>query len=410
MAVDPEGKIWITHFEASDSIQYRPGRFGLIRQIHCFRPDGTPAPFSPIKFLTIDGMVDTVGGQTLPNGNWDVNTNRGLKVDHDGNILASSFGRIYRINYRTGQGMKKVVVDAANSITAAAADGNGNVYVHRVVAGNQPLKIFKPDLSLPPLGNVVDTLRGFSRTVAVSKNGLQVFFMGYTNHAIYRYSRPDDFSPFGRRPDTLLKGMDIESTTWHPKTGHLWVSAGSGNDLPNRFPGARTSWSPHTWYAYNTQTNQVLDSLKWFNVDDLAFRRPRSIAFSPGGDTAYVGSFGGSPVRNKPWPTVQMFVRQRTKVEESKPITVIDGYSLSQNYPNPFNPTTEIVFSLGRAGLTTVKVYNVLGREVATLINSNLPAGEHKVKFDAAALPSGTYIYELKSNSVRLTKKMMFVR
>ncbi len=85
-------------------------------------------------------------------------------------------------------------------------------------------------------------------------------------------------------------------------------------------------------------------------------------------------------------------------------------YSIAQNFPNPFNPVTEINFSLEKSGYTTLKVYNILGSEVATLINGNLEAGKHSVQFDAKDLTSGVYLYTIKSNNYTATKKMILMR
>ncbi len=87
-----------------------------------------------------------------------------------------------------------------------------------------------------------------------------------------------------------------------------------------------------------------------------------------------------------------------------------DDYSLAQNYPNPFNPSTLIKFSLGKTGFTTLKLYDVLGKEVAALVNRELEAGPHEVTFDASNFPSGTYFYTLTSGSFTETRKMMFLK
>ena len=94
------------------------------------------------------------------------------------------------------------------------------------------------------------------------------------------------------------------------------------------------------------------------------------------------------------------------------PITsqVPDKYSLSQNYPNPFNPTTKINFALPKSGLVTLKIFDVLGREVAMLINEVKNAGSYSVDFNASTLSSGMYYYRLESNGFTDTKKMMFVK
>jgi len=85
-------------------------------------------------------------------------------------------------------------------------------------------------------------------------------------------------------------------------------------------------------------------------------------------------------------------------------------YVLEQNYPNPFNPNTTIKFSLPMAGTTTLKVYNLLGQEVATLVDENLGIGTYNAAFDAHALPSGMYFYTLRSGRHTETKKLMYLK
>lgn len=87
-----------------------------------------------------------------------------------------------------------------------------------------------------------------------------------------------------------------------------------------------------------------------------------------------------------------------------------EGYSLGQNYPNPFNPTTTISFSIPTSAFTTLNVYDILGNEVATLINEEKPAGNYEVNFDASGLASGMYLYRLQISTFIETKKMILFR
>jgi hypothetical protein len=89
---------------------------------------------------------------------------------------------------------------------------------------------------------------------------------------------------------------------------------------------------------------------------------------------------------------------------------VPEHYGLSHNYPNPFNPSTSIEFSLKKSGPVTLKVYDVVGREVATLVNDTHAAGTYRVTFDASKLPSGTYIYSISSGGFTDVKKMLLVK
>ena len=84
---------------------------------------------------------------------------------------------------------------------------------------------------------------------------------------------------------------------------------------------------------------------------------------------------------------------------------------LNSNYPNPFNPNTKISFVLGSTGNATLKVYNLLGEEVATIVNGVFPAGEiQTVNFDASGLPSGVYCYQLRSSGKTQLKKMLLLK
>lgn len=85
-------------------------------------------------------------------------------------------------------------------------------------------------------------------------------------------------------------------------------------------------------------------------------------------------------------------------------------YELAQNYPNPFNPSTTIKYAIPSAGNVQLKIYNVLGSEVATLISDYQEAGNYEVIFNAENLSSGIYLYTLKTNNKIITKKMMLVK
>jgi hypothetical protein len=94
-----------------------------------------------------------------------------------------------------------------------------------------------------------------------------------------------------------------------------------------------------------------------------------------------------------------------------RPVSEVPAvYALSQNYPNPFNPSTLIQFALPVSGLTTLKVYNLLGQEVATLVNDVRAAGTHTVKFDAGHLSSGVYFFRVQSGSFAAVKRMMLLK
>lgn len=85
-------------------------------------------------------------------------------------------------------------------------------------------------------------------------------------------------------------------------------------------------------------------------------------------------------------------------------------YNLEQNFPNPFNPTTKIRYQIAEHGFVSIKVYNILGNEVATLVNEEKPAGNYEIEFNASLLPSGTYFYRLEIGGFISTKKLILIK
>lgn len=101
--------------------------------------------------------------------------------------------------------------------------------------------------------------------------------------------------------------------------------------------------------------------------------------------------------------------RQATSIDEPD-AQLASGIELMPNVPNPFNPTTDIRWTLDAGRQTRLSVHDILGREIAVLVDAVMPAGEHSVRFDASTLPSGMYLYRLESNGTVLTRKMVLLK
>ena len=190
----------------------------------------------------------------------------------------------------------------------------------------------------------------------------------------------------------MHQGMAIESSAWNSDSGLLWVSNKGDN-------GGYTNLS---WYGIDTETKEIADSLKWIErgtSDEL----PRGIDFSPDGQIAYIGTFSNFNER------MQKVVKTGTDVRELNS-GLPNEFELSQNYPNPFNPTTMIRFALPETGLVTLKVFNVLGEEVAELVNDVKPAGSYEVSFNAQNLTSGMYVYTVQAGNFSESKKMILLK
>lgn len=111
----------------------------------------------------------------------------------------------------------------------------------------------------------------------------------------------------------------------------------------------------------------------------------------------------GDPATNL-WPTEHSEITEIAKSKGS------NQFELKQNYPNPFNPSTIISFTILHSSFVTLKIYDILGKEVTTLVNEEKPAGTYKETWNAANLPSGVYFYQLSAGNYNATRKLLFLK
>ena len=170
---------------------------------------------------------------------------------------------------------------------------------------------------------------------------------------------------------------------------------------PGDYSGWR-DWKP----AVESQTlpicRRLSQDLRYFTIDDLP-----------------VGALIWNPAQLALYNSANELsaIESHYFTASGKPLSVGKGqagtvstYSLSQNYPNPFNPTTKINYSIPATGLVTLKVYNILGQEVANLFSGIKTAGEYIVTFDGSRLASGVYFYRLQAGNQMLVKKMVMLK
>jgi enterochelin esterase-like enzyme len=105
----------------------------------------------------------------------------------------------------------------------------------------------------------------------------------------------------------------------------------------------------------------------------------------------------------------QLIFKQATTADEKKK-QISRTYNLVQNYPNPFNSTTNISYQLAKGEYVTLKIYNLLGHEIATLVNEYKPQGKYDIKFDASYLASGIYIYKIQAENFSDIKKLILIK
>ncbi|MCL6493863.1 MAG: PQQ-binding-like beta-propeller repeat protein [Ignavibacterium sp.] len=132
--------------------------------------------------------------------------------------------------------------------------------------------------------------------------------------------------------------------------------------------------------------------------------------FTPDGSTVYVSTTILSGSSANPHSYLYAIVAGDTTTDVAASSEVPQEFRLFQNYPNPFNPSTRIPFAVRGSGFVALKVYDILGREVRTLVNDNLQPGRYEVTFNAAHLASGVYYYRLTAGTSSDTKKLILLK
>ncbi|MBI5463408.1 MAG: T9SS type A sorting domain-containing protein, partial [Ignavibacteriales bacterium] len=183
--------------------------------------------------------------------------------------------------------------------------------------------------------------------------------------------------------------------------GASWTSQTSGttNELRSvSFTDANTG----TAVGFGGTILRTTDGgLNWTNQTSKTSNHLSGVSFTDASTGTAVGS-GGTILRTTTGGV--------TWVEDKKRGEIPQEYTLSQNYPNPFNPTTTIGFRTQVSGFTSLKVYDVLGKEIATLVNEQMSAGNYSATWNAQNVSSGMYFYRLHSGNVVETKRMLLLK
>lgn len=230
----------------------------------------------------------------------------------------------------------------------------------------------------------------------IELNGLTIFVNANTlflNHA----NQPISFSDLSidnfvevkmiRLPNSILLALRIkieDSNNFSKINGIAGIVNGNSIQLPSGV------------YSINAQTIIVDLNFNFINASQISSGQPVIVWSATDASS------------NKTALQIRLLASTPTSIGE-QPFT-INSYVLNQNYPNPFNPTTTISFSIPENQQVVLKVYNSIGEEVATLVNSNLSKGSYQVQFDGAGLSSGLYLYRLESGSQVLVRKMMLLK
>jgi hypothetical protein len=162
--------------------------------------------------------------------------------------------------------------------------------------------------------------------------------------------------------------------------------------------------APYTFDVKRSSNGQLLGS---FPVDLSGY-----------GDQTVIVAVSGflDPASNQNGPPMDITIHETqvsappVGITDQGDFTKLESFQLFQNYPNPFNPTTTIEFALPHPEFTTLKIYNILGEEVTTLVSEKLVAGKHKYEWDVIGLASGVYLYRIQAGDYVESKKMVLLQ
>lgn len=390
VVVTPNGKIWVGIYGGSWMPSF---------PIYIFNADGSL--HHTIETLTYDGNTETLSDRC-----------RGLSLDRDGNVLYTAWDKLWRINYQTYEAMNKVIPWQGATLTEAACDRNGFIYITHVVPNGKPFYIYNQNFKL--VGYVDESVYTIQRSVVVRPNGKDIFvgriYGGDQGNGVIHYH--SDCGPYGNYTmvdiyQTAIWGQCLDVGF----NGLLWVGSYwdvGANDLSG-------------WYALDPlQEFAIVDQIGE-NVGmppyqgpqppiDGTYYSPRGAAFAPDRVTMYTADFEGGVIKkwqrgfNKP-------CAQADNLKSEMP----DEFLLGQNYPNPFNPTTTIDFQLPQDVAVEIVIYNMEGQKIRSLVNELTSSGVHRVEWNGRddsgkEVASGVYLYRMKAADYVITRKLTLMR
>jgi len=311
-----------------------------------------------------------------------------------------SNGAFLSLDPDSGNG-KVVGASGFSEITGIAIRSNGAVY--GTIGSLASTKIVRIDAQSGRAFEKITIPVPQLRAIAFDTND-DLYIANLTNSKIYRLNPLTGDTTFIGKPDIkYLSGLAV-----NPLDGQLWGVGALGDEI----------------YQINKQTGAAT------LVGKTGFEKTAAIAFDAAGNpyglsgftrlnpptdfiridtTTGVGTLIGS-TGFKAALSLAVMGKVSTQVKSIAAELLPTNYDLRQNYPNPFNPTTTIEFALPRPGFVTLKVYDLLGREVAAIVADKLAAGKYKYDWDAKGLASGVYLYQLQTGSFAQARKLILIR
>jgi hypothetical protein len=357
--------------------------------------------------------------------------------DPDHNIL------VFKFTGDTIMGTKWRIVTGANPIFALDLDASGRIYVinDTTIGEVEDVKIYgsirdNPDLWETHAGDplyTIDLPDGIYKGIEVNDSGTWIFISvsDTVNRKVIRYKGSIE-SGYQLDESFIFQLTDADTGIGPVKAIPIGLEYLDENNL---LFVACSVWDPPSLsdsyvygriYVLNGNTGEPIDTIdvaRWnFEHLDSSYTG-RSGGKIPGNASGYTSTYDVKFDEKKNlysqsyygWTVEKWAFRGELPVippvkVERRNGSIPNKYELKQNYPNPFNPSTIIEFSIPSKQHVSLKIYTILGQEVATLVDEILDAGIYKVEFDASGLPSGSYIYTLKAGRFIESRKLIFIK
>lgn len=392
----------------SDARDLAIDEYGNVYVTGSSQGSGTSVDYATVKYNN-SGIEEWVARYNGPGNSSDFA--QALSVDGSGNVyVTGSSGSDYATIKYNSSGTEQWVARYPGDAYSIAVDESGNVYVTGSSFGS---------------GTFLDYA-----TIKYNSSGVEQW--------VSRYDGPgndlDIATKIAVHPtgNIYVTGQSAGSgTSWDYATVKYnsfgveqWVARyngpGSNEDIPNDLLVDElgdvyvtgSSWNGSTLSSSDYATIKYDSSgvEKWivrYNGSDNGADHANALAIDEAGHV-YVTGFSRVSTSTYAYTTIK-YSQSVTSVDDPN-TNLPERFILTQNYPNPFNPSTVISYQLPLSGSVTLKVYDLLGREVATLVNEEKPAGSYEVEFNAAGLSSGIYFYTISAGNFIETKKMVLMR
>ncbi|MDR3627255.1 MAG: T9SS type A sorting domain-containing protein, partial [Ignavibacteriaceae bacterium] len=337
----------------------------------------------------------------------------GIKVDVNGNFTVPTTISNVNLNgtnlsFNSSEWLNNSGTYDISDFTIFGYNGTASVSLpnYNGAGGTTDLNALEQDYELKWTGVLGDTVINGDTVVITKSGGSLATLFGARNYSLAAH--PLNPNPGSTNPFTIRIPFEVWNTTKNEQVNLLVFDrnyALTNDPTRNGFSVWNTvdrvyTWVVNTKYStavINPSSSVVADSATWswvffaskFNTGDdikITYINPIQI-----GKDSFTFTVPGA-------------------VTSVKDVKTIKNFSLSQNYPNPFNPSTRIEYSLPKSEHVTLKVYDILGREVATLVNENKQTGSYSIQFNAGKFASGVYIYRIQAGSFTQTKKLLLLK